>query len=340
MFKKVFNYIIDTIKEEYKFIIVLLLATIILNIPLNYYINVGGGISDASKRIEVDKKNSSKGSFNISYVTQLEGSILTVGLSYIIPSWERESADLYKYDEKESIEDIEFRSELSLEGANSTATYWAYTLANKEIKEKDKKIYVIAAISDEYKTNLKVGDQILSIDNNTFKNALDYSKYIQTKNVGEDLEIKVLRKDKEKIIKSKVYEHEGTKIIGVYLQNTVEYETNPPVNIKFKDRESGPSGGLITTLEMYNQLTKKDLTGGKIIAGTGTIEPDGTIGEIGGIEHKIKGATHAKADIFLSPGKDNYKDAKKYIKDNNLKIKLIKVDTIEDAIKKLKELNK
>ena len=122
MFKKVFNYIIDTIKEEYKFIIVLLLATIILNIPLNYYINVGGGISDASKRIEVDKKNSSKGSFNISYVTQLEGSILTVGLSYIIPSWERESADLYKYDVKESIEDIEFRSELSLEGANSTAT--------------------------------------------------------------------------------------------------------------------------------------------------------------------------------------------------------------------------
>ena len=73
MFKKIFKSIKETIKEEYKFIIFLLLLTIIFNIPVNYYITVGGGISDISDRIKVENGNDSKGSFNLSYVTQLDG---------------------------------------------------------------------------------------------------------------------------------------------------------------------------------------------------------------------------------------------------------------------------
>lgn len=339
MLKKVKNYIVDIIREEYKFIIALLLITIILNIPLNYYITVGGGISDAAKRIEVEDKYKSKGSFNISYIEQLDGNILTFGLSYIIPSWERESADLYKYDIDESIEDIAARSELDLDIANSSATYWAYTLAKKPIKEISKNLYVIATYPKEYETNLKILDEILSIDNNHFDTVEEYTNYIQTKKAEDEVEVKIKRKNKEKIIKTKIYEYEGKNIMGLLLQYKVNYETSPKINIKFKSSESGPSGGLITTLEMYNQLTKKDLTGGKTIAGTGTIEPDGTIGEIGGIEHKVLGAAHAKADIFLSPGGDNYKDVTKYTKEKKLKIKIIKVDTIEDAINKLERLN-
>lgn len=118
-----------------------------------------------------------------------------------------------------------------------------------------------------------------------------------------------------------------------------KYKTTPTTKIKFKKKESGPSGGLITTLEIYNQLTKKDLTKGKVIAGTGTIEEDGTIGPIGGVEQKILGASHAKADIFLVPSEINYEQAKKYAKEKNIKIKLIKVKSIKDAIKKLEELD-
>ena len=92
---------------------------------------------------------------------------------------------------------------------------------------------------------------------------------------------------------------------------------------------------MITTLEIYNQLTKNDITKGKKIAGTGTIEEDGTIGEIGGVEHKLLGAETAKTDIFLVPSGKNYKTAVKYKKDKKLKIKLIEVKTINDAINKL-----
>lgn len=333
-----FNKIKTAIQEDYKFILFLILLFIIFNFPMNYYITIGGGISDAKERIEVEDGNNSKGSFNISYVTQLDANLLVYGLSYIIPTWEREDANLYKYDNNESLDDIQFRADLDLKSANGTATYWAYTLAKKEIEETSKKLYVIATFKEKYPTELQIQDEIISIDGNKYSTIEEYKEYINTKNIDEELEIKVRRKKKEKTIKTKVYEVENRKIIGVTLQYVKEYKTSPPVTINFKKSESGPSGGLITTLEIYNQLTKKDITRGKIIAGTGTIEEDGTIGEIGGIEHKILGAVSAHADIFLTPGNDNYKDAKKYIKEKKLKIKLIKVDTIEDAIKKLEEL--
>ena len=90
MFKKIFNYIKNIVKEEYKFIIFLIFSYFFLSFPLNYYITVGGGTSDVSSRIKVSDSYKSDGSFNISYVTQLNGTILTYGLSYLIPTWERE----------------------------------------------------------------------------------------------------------------------------------------------------------------------------------------------------------------------------------------------------------
>ena len=338
MFKKFINTIIDTVREEYKFIIFLILLLFIFNYPLNYYITIGGGISDASSRIQVDKKKSSKGSFNISYVTQVDGNIIFYALSYVIPSWEREDANQYKYSEEENLEDIQFRSELDLKTSNGTAKYWAYTLANKEVKEKTSQLFVIVTYPEEYATPLKVGDKIISMDQHTYKTVTEYSEYIQTKEVDETVDVEIIRKKKKMTVQAPVYAYENQKILGIALQYVKDYSTSPEVKIEFKKRESGPSGGLITTLEIYNQLTKKDLTKGYTIAGTGTIEPDGTIGQIGGIEHKILGASSAKADVFITPGGENYQEAKKYIKKKKIKIKLIKADTIQEAIKKLEEL--
>ncbi|MBQ3297758.1 MAG: hypothetical protein IJG97_03010 [Bacilli bacterium] len=336
MFKKLITEIKNTIIEEYKFIIALLLLYSILQIPLNYYIVIGGGVSDVAKRIKVEDKYNSKGSFNISYVSELEGTILTYALSYIIPSWEREDADNYKYNANESIEDIDFRSDIDLKYANEKAKYWAYTLADKEVQEVSSKLYIIT-IFDGYETDLKVQDQILSMDNQSYKTIKEYQDYLQTKEENEFVEIKVLRNNKEKVVKSKLYKYKDRLILGIGLELIKEYKTDPKVKVKFKKSESGPSAGLIATLEIYNQLTKKDLTKGYKIAGTGTIEEDGTIGEIGGITYKLLGASKSKTDIFLVPA-DNYQEALKYKKKHHLKIKLIKVKNIESAINKLEEL--
>ena len=319
--KDIITSIKKMIKEEYKFILLLILLYIIFTFPINYYITVGGGISDVSSRIKVEDKYESKGSFNISYVTELQGTPLTYLLSFIIPTWERESTSSYKYNEKESLEDIEFRSDLDLKAANSNATYWAYSLAEKEVKQTSKKLYVISIISSN--SPLKVQDEIISVDGNSFNTVEEYRNYFQTK---------------EQEIEAKLHKSNDTIVLGVLLKYLTTYETNPKLKIKFKNSESGPSGGLISALEIYNQLIEEDITNGLTIAGTGTIEEDGTIGEIGGVEHKILGAVKEKTDVFLVPAGTNYKQAKKYIKKNNYKIKLIPVSDIKEAINKLKEL--
>ena len=63
----------------------------------------------------------------------------------------------------------------------------------------------------------------------------------------------------------------------------------------------GPSAGSMFALGIVDSLTPGDLTGGKDIAGTGTIAIDGQVGAIGGIRQKMAGAQDAGSDYFLAP---------------------------------------
>ena len=58
---------------------------------------------------------------------------------------------------------------------------------------------------------------------------------------------------------------------------------------------------MMFTLEIYSQITGKDLRQGREIAGTGTINEDGSIGQIGGVDKKVATASNAGAKIFLCP---------------------------------------
>ena len=335
--KYIYDETILYIKEEYKFLISCLLILILFFYPVNYYIVIGGGISDISKRIEIENSYNSEGSFNMSYVSELIGTLGPYLLSYVIPTWDRESADAYKYDTTESVADIEFRSKLDLESTNGNATYWAYKLADKECKIIDSKIYVISVLS-EYGSLFEVGDILLGINDKSYDNLKDYQNYIQTLKVGDMAKIKVLRDDKEVEFETKLHGENNRVIMGVILQVVNKYETDPKIEIKFERDESGPSAGLITTLAIYDKLTKGDLTKSLKIAGTGTIESDGTIGEIGGVKYKLLGAEAGDADIFLVPSGKNYEECVKIKKEKKLNIKLIEVSTIEEAIKKLENL--
>lgn len=337
--KTFFNSILEFVREEYKFLLFLAIFYIICTWPLNYYIIIGGGISDVKERVVVEEGYKSKGSFNLSYVSELKGTTLSYLLSYIIPSWDRESMDDYKYSEAEDYEDIEFRGDIDLKSTNNNAIKVAFDLANKKCEEISSKIYVIAVV-DGFETNFKVQDELISIDDKVFKTTEEYSTYVQRFEAGDTVKVKVLRDGKEKEIKCKLYEENDRKIFGVILQIAKEYETDPKVDITFKRSESGPSGGLMTTLEIYNRLVKEDITHGLNIAGTGAVDSKGNVGIIGGVRYKIMGAEAGGADIFFVPNGDNYKEAIKVKKEKKLKIKVIGVSTVEEAIKELEKLKK
>jgi PDZ domain-containing protein len=73
---------------------------------------------------------------------------------------------------------------------------------------------------------------------------------------------------------------------------------------------TGPSGGLAWTLGLIDRLTPGDLTGGKTIVATGEMDPDGTVGQIGGIEQKMAAVLRNGADEFLFPASTPKKDIK------------------------------
>ncbi|MEV6600000.1 PDZ domain-containing protein [Actinoplanes sp. NPDC051346] len=90
----------------------------------------------------------------------------------------------------------------------------------------------------------------------------------------------------------------GTEGIGV----RVEQKQQTPFSVAIEvDEIGGPSAGLMFTLGIIDKLTPADLTGGRIIAGTGTIDDAGAVGPIGGIPQKLDGAKAAGAQLFLVP---------------------------------------
>lgn len=106
-----------------------------------------------------------------------------------------------------------------------------------------------------------------------------------------------------------------------------------PVAIEPQKIIGGPSAGLMFALTVYNEVTPEDLTGGRLIAGTGTINLQGAVGPIGGVEQKVAAAEAAGAEYFLVPSA-NYADAQRVAR----RIKVVEVTTIEEAIEFLRSL--
>ncbi|MDA8072313.1 MAG: PDZ domain-containing protein [Actinomycetota bacterium] len=67
------------------------------------------------------------------------------------------------------------------------------------------------------------------------------------------------------------------------------------------DGIGGPSAGLALTLGLLDRLGGGDLTGGRVVAATGTIDPNGAVGEIGGLPQKTVAVERAHASVFLVP---------------------------------------
>jgi PDZ domain-containing protein len=96
----------------------------------------------------------------------------------------------------------------------------------------------------------------------------------------------------------------------------------------------GPSAGLMLTLGILDLVGKQGLTGGKVIAGTGTIDPKGAVGPIGGIQLKMIAAHDIGAKMFLTPAQ-NCAEAKQAPEPG---LTLAKVSNLDDALTALSDL--
>ena len=333
--KKFYQKVIDYLKEEYKFLLLCALIVFIGLYRLPYNIYTGGGILDINDRVTVVDGYSSKGSFNMAYVDELGATIPTYLLSYIF-NWDVEPVSESLVDENDTTSDLWKRERIYLENSNDNAIINAYHLAGLDIKINKVEV-VVLYISSEAKTDLEIGDVIISVDNHEVVDDQELIRYMDNYQVGDKVKVKVLRDGKEKECQAELIDVSGKAKIGIALNLKYDYKIDREIKLNFKRNEAGPSAGLMLTLEIYNQLVSEDLTKGYKIAGTGTIDIYGNIGTIGGIKYKIKGANNSDAKIFFVP-EGNYEEALKEKNENNYKIELVKVSTVADAINYLKEM--
>ncbi len=340
--KKILNGFKKFIDENIKELILLLSFYILMTNPLPYYIFTSGGTTDVADHIEIKDSYDSKGSFSLAYVNQLQATLPTYLLEKIIPSWDIYSLEDMTYTENEDNSTLKYRDLIDLLESQQAAVKNAYLKAGKTFNIKEEKYYIYY-ISNEIvdnNENIKIGDQLLKIDGNKIDKTEYVREYVETKEVGDTVTL-TLKRDKKEINSVLTVKQDANnkdrKIIGVMISRIYDYETDPKIKFTFKNSEGGSSGGLTMALAIYNKLTKDDLTKGLKVVGTGTIDSDGNVGEIGGVKYKLSGAVKDKADVFIVPD-GNYTEAMKEKKKNNYKIKIISVKTFDEAIDKLNDI--
>lgn len=143
---------------------------------------------------------------------------------------------------------------------------------------------------------------------------------VRVKRAGKEVELRVPTGENPDPARA------GTAAFGIYVKDAVLFDVPVPVNIK-AGQITGPSAGLMFTLQIVDQLTPGGITGGRVVAGTGTIEADGTVGAIGGVKQKVFAAEAAGAKVMFVP-RANYADAASVA----TRLQLVPVDRAEDAL--------
>lgn len=327
-YKKIKKDLIDFFKnpkEVISFFLPIIITAIFL-IPLPYYVKLGGGIIKLNNKIKIEEKGEN-GTFGALYVRESKAMILTYLIAKVVPSFEIEKQEEVKSDEEET-KDYNYREKLYFTSSIDNATKVAFEKAGKEVKISSSK-YLIIYIDKDAKTELEVGDEIIKVNGQTYETYDELKDLL--KNESETVKITVKRKNKEVETNNKYIDIEGEKKLGIVISNEIKYTSNPKVKLKFNGREAGPSGGLMITLTIYDKLVKEDITKGRLVVGTGTINGNGEVGEIGGVKHKIMAAAKKKADIVFVPN-DNYEEAKEIYDKENYKFKLVPVKTFDEAV--------
>jgi Lon-like protease len=176
---------------------------------------------------------------------------------------------------------------------------------------------------------LKVGDVITSVDGTQVTSATKLTELIRAKPAGTARTVSYTRNGAPATVTVTPRAEDGSPRIGV----TVEQKQPHPFDLKIDlDRIGGPSAGLMFTLGIIDKIEPDDLTGGQVIAGTGTIDDEGNVGPIGGVPQKLVAAKRDGAKIFLTPA-GNCAEA---VANAVPGLPMARVATLDDALDALK----
>jgi PDZ domain-containing protein len=176
---------------------------------------------------------------------------------------------------------------------------------------------------------LRVGDVILAINGTEIETYYDLEVAFDPLEPGDPVTVEVDRGGREVAVAFEtIADGQGEPIMGIWFVPSFAFPLLVTVDI---NDVGGPSGGAMFALGIINLLTPEDELRGESVAGTGTIDLEGNVGSIGGIDLKMKGASWAGAEWFLAP-ESNCPSVVGNIPDGLTVVSVSTIDEAYDAI--------
>lgn len=205
------------------------------------------------------------------------------------------------FQEGQTADEVQQESAAEMTGSQEIAQTVALRAAGFTV---DESIQVAAIATDAPSgTVFHVGDILVSINGRKMQRIDDPVNALQDVKPGSEVPVTVQRDGKSVSFSAKTGTRPDTGKAYLGIVPNPKYTFPVKVTVNAGD-VGGPSAGTMFSLAIYDKLTSGSLTGGKSIAGTGTISEDGAVGPIGGVRQKMVGARDAGATYFLAPAPD------------------------------------
>jgi PDZ domain-containing protein len=321
-------------KKNRRIPVVLIIVALLLAgffIRTDYILVQPGEAQDLREMVAVEGADQAdRGKFFLVTVAQQQANLWLLLYGYLHPDIE---VQRYSRVIPSGMQEQEYRQLLEqwMRESKSTAQVIALRRAGYDVEIISEGVVVADFLErSPSKGILKKGDLITAVDGNKTALAGEVVSAVQQRQAGDPVELTVQRDSGELNLTVTTAPHpDDPKLaaLGVYI-STLEWEPVLPLRIEMETGNiAGPSAGLMFVLEILNQLQPGDLSGGHLIAGTGTIDVSENVGPIGGVYQKVIAAERAGATYFLVP-EENYEEAKTAAK----KVRLVPLKTLQEAL--------
>ncbi len=194
------------------------------------------------------------------------------------------------------------------------------------------RVYVVSMMTDSAATGIITpGDYINSVNGFAVANADALRSHVMSWDQKSPLKVGITHKGVSKIVEVTPRKVKGDFYIGVYVD--YKYEFPFKIDVDLGD-VGGPSAGTMFAIGMIDRLTPGALLAKNHVAGTGTIDPSGQVGPIGGIVQKMYAARNAGAKVFLAPS-DNCTETVGKVPSG---LKVYRIKTLKRAVELLTAL--
>ena len=303
--------------------------------PLDYVVFMPGRAYSLAEMVEVPDAYDNEGTFMMTVVMSRQANIPTLLWSLIspevdiIPRRQVMPVDVTQTEHHQMM----LRTMLS---SQMVASGLAMRYSGYEVQELGEGVLVLSfaeyTYSDRY---LEVGDVIVWANGEAISLQPSLTLALAETSPGDIVEFRVLREGEYYDFSFELVPRLDDPEVGAIgiMATTYGWNLELPFDIEVDTQNiGGTSAGLMMTLEIMNQLSEDDLTRGRIIAGSGSINFLGSVGNVAGVRQKVAGAIANNAEFFLIPS-GNADEARAAARGS---IVIIVVDTLDEALEFLR----